>query len=1367
MAEIKNTFLKGKMNQDLDPRIIPNGEYRRAYNLSISRSEGSTVGEFENVLGNVIISDLSLVTGSNDPNIEIIGYTVDETSNTGYFIATNNTDHYIFSVNLGSGLQAPNILVAGSFLNLNKNNIITGINLVEDFLFWTDNLNQPRKINVTKPLGHYTNEDQISVAKYSPYKPIVVMDRVSKTVVQATDPPPSTSTIALLDVTNIKVGDIVTCNDKIATPQLIQGLVTVISVKSSTELVLSSNVVLPGDFVLDFSRTSMTNQSNKYMSNRSSGDAVITGGGTPNPITATYTIDATVSTDTDFLYSGNNGIPRIGDLVTSTVSGIPSNTRVASVSVVDDENVKQSITITLDNQTTLPTGSFISISDNPNYDINWKGDSEWLDDKFVRFSYRFKFEDNEYSLMAPFSQPMFIPRQYGEFGAGKESVTEDMDNAYKSTILAWFENNIDNILLKIPTPDNNSTFNSLIDNLHLIEIDILYKESDALAVKVLDTLNITSSIDVLPFIDYNDAIHGDNPQYYIEYNYTSNKPYKTLPNNQVTRVSDKVPVRALSQEIIGNRVVYGNFIDKHSSPDKISFSATAQNKLTKHDNYTQYPKHTLKQNRTYQVGFVLSDRYGRQSDVILSSYDDISSIPGSTVFHPYNTLDRQTTDPVLQWLGDTLSIQVNETIGVETSSGDGQPGIYSLTNPLGWYSYKVVVKQQEQEYYNVYLPGFINGYPVIEAVDVGKNFFTTIFSDNVNKIPRNLTEVGPSDNEYNSDEIISIRVNNPTIDNKLNAPGYKKDTPWNAQYYPNNISQNVLSIATVRDMEIQAIPFKPAIAAGEYGESKILSTYAYNNNDPAQGIDTVNEVPEPTGAIPWGTTGPDPSIYDSDSNPFVVKVSSAENGSNSIGARVFATSVYSTPPTNNNRLSMVPFLSVAETKPVYSILDIFWETSLSGNLITLNSLIDSQYGGLVSANFISATFPESINSEQAVGSDFDFITGSGTQASSGSVIINSWEVTAPNQSVPNDTFTVSLNSTTNRFQIKTNANSRFVYTSNSAVNDVYTIVVNVTYTDGSGTYTNPITLNNISLTNVAPRNINCSNPTGLNNTFTVIKDFTVNDNGSSDTSGSPAVNTLNLLWSKVSPGTKTVNGVTTTLDVGFFEFSNTTPGRLQVGSGYSLTNEVTYNVTVKVSDLNGTGSDSLSTECSIQFTTGIPNVPVAICRGNQRTPDTVNCTESIEYQFLASDIAAATGSYPTGYNQSGTIYYNVSDKAPSDVQPVSTGALTQGVMYINTSFRNTSTTDTSEIIYTIQYRSDSTSSWTQASKSTGGTVALSENLSSDNNTPDTDSFTFSLAGEYRLITQRISGLGCSDGYSFFNVTFGDDTYGNTNCPTPP
>ena len=37
MADIKNTFLKGKMNKDLDDRLIPNGEYREAINLNITK----------------------------------------------------------------------------------------------------------------------------------------------------------------------------------------------------------------------------------------------------------------------------------------------------------------------------------------------------------------------------------------------------------------------------------------------------------------------------------------------------------------------------------------------------------------------------------------------------------------------------------------------------------------------------------------------------------------------------------------------------------------------------------------------------------------------------------------------------------------------------------------------------------------------------------------------------------------------------------------------------------------------------------------------------------------------------------------------------------------------------------------------------------------------------------------------------------------------------------------------------------------------------------------------------------------------------------------------------------------------------------
>ena len=79
MAEIKNTFLKGRIKQDLDSRILPEGEYREAINLLISRSEGSTVGEFENVLGNTPQELLGLDSSANT-----IGHYVDETNNLVY-----------------------------------------------------------------------------------------------------------------------------------------------------------------------------------------------------------------------------------------------------------------------------------------------------------------------------------------------------------------------------------------------------------------------------------------------------------------------------------------------------------------------------------------------------------------------------------------------------------------------------------------------------------------------------------------------------------------------------------------------------------------------------------------------------------------------------------------------------------------------------------------------------------------------------------------------------------------------------------------------------------------------------------------------------------------------------------------------------------------------------------------------------------------------------------------------------------------------------------------------------------------------------------------------------------------------------------
>ena len=71
-------------------------------------------------------------------------------------------------------------------------------------------------------------------------------------------------------------------------------------------------------------------------------------------------------------------------------------------------------------------------TNNSDYNANYAGDKNYLADRFVRFSYRFKFDDGEYSIMAPFTQPAFIPKQDGSFidkYSGSTLTESDEDDA--------------------------------------------------------------------------------------------------------------------------------------------------------------------------------------------------------------------------------------------------------------------------------------------------------------------------------------------------------------------------------------------------------------------------------------------------------------------------------------------------------------------------------------------------------------------------------------------------------------------------------------------------------------------------------------------------------------------------------------------------------------------------------------------------------------------------------------------------------------------------------------------------------------------------------------------------------------------------
>ena len=183
MAEIKNSFLRSKMNKDLDDRLIPNGEYRDAQNISVGKSEDDDIGALETVLGNT--EKTFTITPALPSNIQTIGYLTDEYTQTIFIFATNYTDvdptvnpTFVPSGNrciiyswTPKNSNTAKVIADGVFLNFSTTNPIQA-SLIEELLFFTDNRNQPRKVNINKPPNYYTDEVQISVAKYNPYEPI-------------------------------------------------------------------------------------------------------------------------------------------------------------------------------------------------------------------------------------------------------------------------------------------------------------------------------------------------------------------------------------------------------------------------------------------------------------------------------------------------------------------------------------------------------------------------------------------------------------------------------------------------------------------------------------------------------------------------------------------------------------------------------------------------------------------------------------------------------------------------------------------------------------------------------------------------------------------------------------------------------------------------------------------------------------------------------------------------------------------------------------------------------------------------------------------------------------------------------------------
>ena len=1446
MPQIENTFLKSKMNKDLDSRILPNGEYRDAQNLQVSRSQGSEVGEFENVLGNEQLT--YLYTGKSGSGLftnytgKIIGQYTDESNNILYIysagwsgsgmcprdlvvtaapnslqtgvitfslhdangvavnpqvlgvqegmllwgdnwngvpsaeggqqvdpIVTNvsNSDITVSQpvtfadsggiaipgdvINIGFtntihkydiGSDTLTLLVRGSFLNFHQSNRIFGINLIDNLLFWTDNRNQPRKINVTlaNPSSlitpdHYITEDQISVAKYYPYKtPLVLKQTVREVTAGAQDVTRKGYSLTMADTTNISIGDIVSGFPG----QDEKELWNVIFIDPGVSVTIYNNfkdgsagppTQEPGTWNgagtlnITFSNTEIKNSANQKNTNgfKTTATSPVATYAAGTAITFRYPYSNT-STDPSPLPT-----PQVGDLLTTgdaAAGSIEITGSGAGIITVSDE-------VAITEVTNITTGVFagvgsielkfnksldillatpsVIVSANQNFDRDFTGDPDLIEEKFVRFSYRFKFEDNEYSLAAPYTQICFIPKNIGLFGGGKNDSLQDMVNAYDSTIVEWFENLADTVSLKIPLPDTSTSaadaLNELINGQKVIEIDILYKESDALSTKVVETIDVNNGL--LSSIEEIPNAAGTGPEFYYNFDYKSIKPFRTIPTSDQNRVYDNVPIKALSQEITANRVMYGNFVQKHTPPNGIDYEVINADKSVLFNNYAQYPNHSVKQNRNYQVGFVLADRFGRASSVVLSSNDNDPNTAGSTIYIPYKRWEEvggpeavsasggavpagvtpDVYSSIYSWLGNVLRVKVNNGITQITNNpSTGEPGLYKSyddtsvdsfsipvagagyaigdicttnpapglrglgtgfefevvgvdgaggitgikilnrgtgyqndallfvaggtganaqirvvvfePNPLGWQSYKFVVKQQEQEYYNVYLPGYVLGYPAGLAKDYGRIAFASVFGDNVNKIPRDLQDVGPLQSEFSTEVGLFGRVNNPNISNlpgKGVASYYlERFLPWNTQYFPGRIKDEVVQIGPIGEggLELATSFFVAAAGPGPFDNSN--------------------------GEIPWGATPAEQTFYNAEINPLaaVIKVGSEDsqpqltqplgNELNTLGAKVTAFGTPAPPPAipPTQTSTMVPFLSVSETEPVESQLEIFYESSTSGNFVDLNRSVTADYAGVAGVSESAGSFEE----VDPVGTDviagFNFEDGAGNPLTLDGVPLITNIIDGNGVAQPTTLFSLveTVPTVYDDFDLETN--QLFWYEADSLAK-TYTLSFQTTYTTGGDTYidnlTNVITVtlqnNSPSIAGFTPAYGNdagveqvCSKAggsSGYDTTMTgVFGQFTGGVNGSADI----ANNTQQLCY-ELTGVTPPGGTATWAIDPNNGELSLT--GGTLVNGSYIF--ECT--LTDATDPICTPSAGSLSTTCEYELVFGTPPVNKILCFG--------------------------------------------------------------------------------------------------------------------------------------------------------------------------
>lgn len=256
-----------------------------------------------------------------------------------------------------------------------------------------------------------------------------------------------------------------------------------------------------------------------------------------------------------------------------------------------------------------------------------------MEDKFLTFAYQYIYNDNQYSALSPFSGVAFLPKEFEyDYGVGNN---KSMLNYFNSVRVSF------------------ETGNQFVKAVRLV-----VRDTKNLNVGIIDTI-------------YKDELNGFNTtgdSAWITFN--NNKILAALNTDQVTRLFDNVPLLAKAQDVVGNRLAYGNYVQfrdiKDCNGDDISLDFRMSIKNPAEEPTLTSPKSTWKSNRDYEFALLYSDEYGRLTTALTC---DTNSI----------------------YVPNQNSIYANQI----------KMSIYH-TAPCWATNYRIAVKESKGPYYNVF-----------------------------------------------------------------------------------------------------------------------------------------------------------------------------------------------------------------------------------------------------------------------------------------------------------------------------------------------------------------------------------------------------------------------------------------------------------------------------------------------------------------------------------------------------------------------------------------------------------------------------------------------------------------------------------------